>query len=150
MDSLNFDYKNSRLPTSIYHSRYVLCSLLQVITQNFGFSSPFCHNLTQEYKLQITTLASMFPDYVIPAISPQRPSIDTQNSPDIALYDAGRDLNAGLDQYAVQVLPPPNDPPTRRDWEAYRAIFTQLYRAENKPLKEVMSIMADQYGFKAT
>ncbi|KAH6671171.1 hypothetical protein B0J14DRAFT_656155 [Halenospora varia] len=87
---------------------------------------------------------------VTPSISPQGPSIYAQDSPNITFYHADRDPNADLDQDAIQVLPQPSDPPTRRDWEAYRTIFTHLYRTENRSLKEVMSIMADQYKFKAT
>jgi hypothetical protein len=41
-------------------------------------------------------------------------------------------------------------PPTPQDWEAYRHIFTQLYSLDNKPLKEVQRIMAEQYQFNAT
>jgi len=38
---------------------------------------------------------------------------------------------------------------TTEDWERYRALFTRLYRDENKTLKEVKSIMK-KYGFNAT
>jgi hypothetical protein len=92
----------------------------------------------------------MSADHVMSSIYPLRPSIHAQDSPHITFYHADRDLNADLGQDAVQVLPLPSDPPTRQDWEAYRAIFTQLYRTENRSLKEVMSVMADQYKFKAT
>jgi len=77
-------------------------------------------------------------------------SMSAEDSPHITLLHADRDLNADLDQDGVQVLPPPSNPPTRQDWEAYRTIFTELYRTENRSLKEVISIMADQYNFKAT
>ena len=36
------------------------------------------------------------------------------------------------------------------DWELHRALFTRLYRDENKTLKEVKSIMKEKYGFNAT
>jgi hypothetical protein len=39
---------------------------------------------------------------------------------------------------------------TTEDWERYRALFTRLYRDENKTLKEVKSIMKEKYGFNAT
>ena len=44
----------------------------------------------------------------------------------------------------------PSYPPSRRDWEAHRELFTRLYQAEERPLKEVMEIMKDRYGFRAT
>jgi hypothetical protein len=92
----------------------------------------------------------MSTDHVIHSVYPLRPSIHAQDSPHITFYHADRDLNTNLDRDAVQVLPPPSNPPTRQDWEAYRAIFTQLYRIENRSLKEVISVMANQYNFKAT
>ena len=47
-------------------------------------------------------------------------------------------------------LPPPSYPPTAKDWEAYRPLFTQLYSTENRTLKEVMDILRTQYNFRAT
>jgi len=55
-----------------------------------------------------------------------------------------------LQRLDVQSLPLANTPPTPQDWEAYRHIFTQLYSLDNKPLKEVQRIMAEQYQFHAT
>ncbi len=46
-------------------------------------------------------------------------------------------------------LPIPNRRPTAEDWLAYRRIFTQLYKVENKTLREVMNIMKEQYRFRA-
>ena len=37
-----------------------------------------------------------------------------------------------------------------RDWEGYRGIITRLYSEENRPLKEVVHIMAQEYDFHAT
>lgn len=39
---------------------------------------------------------------------------------------------------------------TAEDWERNRALFTRLYRDENKTLKEVKSIMEERHGFFAT
>lgn len=50
----------------------------------------------------------------------------------------------------AQALPPPNYPPTAKDWETYRPLFTQLYSVENRTLKEVMDIFRTQYSFRAT
>jgi hypothetical protein len=41
-------------------------------------------------------------------------------------------------------------PLSRLDWDRHRGIFTQLYQAEERPLKEVMQIMKDRYQFHAT
>jgi Clr5 domain len=46
-------------------------------------------------------------------------------------------------------LPIPNRPPTAKDWQVYRSIFTQLYKVENKTLREAMNIMKEQYHFRA-
>ncbi|OLN96854.1 hypothetical protein CCHL11_02453 [Colletotrichum chlorophyti] len=35
-------------------------------------------------------------------------------------------------------------------WESFKQTIKQLYLEERRPLKEVMQIMADQYGFQAT
>lgn len=45
-------------------------------------------------------------------------------------------------------LPVPASPPTQRDWDNYRNIFTQLY--QERPLKEVKELLEQRYGFKAT
>ncbi|KAK8042456.1 hypothetical protein PG994_012939 [Apiospora phragmitis] len=37
-----------------------------------------------------------------------------------------------------------------RDWEGYRSIITRLYSEENRPLKEVVDWMAQEYEFHAT
>lgn len=47
-------------------------------------------------------------------------------------------------------LPVPASPPTQRDWDNYRNIFTQLYQVEERPLKEVKELLEQHYGFKAT
>ena len=47
-------------------------------------------------------------------------------------------------------LPVPKYPPSRDDWDRYRAIFTHLYQVEEKPLKAAKELLEVQYGFKAT
>jgi hypothetical protein len=47
-------------------------------------------------------------------------------------------------------LPMRHRHPNTEDWEFYRPIFTQLYRDENRTLKDVKSIMKNIYGFIAT
>jgi hypothetical protein len=44
----------------------------------------------------------------------------------------------------------PSYPPSRHDWEAHREHLTRLYQVEERPLKEVMEIMKERYGFQAT
>jgi hypothetical protein len=47
-------------------------------------------------------------------------------------------------------LPTPGYPPTQRDWDNYRNIFTELYQVEDRPLKTVKEVLKQHYGFKAT
>lgn len=61
--------------------------------------------------------------------------------------DGGSPMLVKLPPY---VKPPANYPPTARDWENHRRVFTQLYSVENKTLDQVMEIMKNEYGFKAT
>lgn len=35
-------------------------------------------------------------------------------------------------------------------WEHYRTRITQLYSEENRSLKEIMTVMRNEYGFTAT
>lgn len=35
-------------------------------------------------------------------------------------------------------------------WEGYKSTIHDLYLEQRKPLKEVMTIMAEQYNFQAT
>ena len=52
--------------------------------------------------------------------------------------------------YSRALVPAPEYPPSRKDWENYRGIFTQLYQVEEKSLKAVKELLETQYGFKAT
>jgi hypothetical protein len=52
--------------------------------------------------------------------------------------------------YDRALVPAPEYPPSPKDWESYRGIFTQLYQIEEKPLKAVKELLETQYGFKAT
>jgi hypothetical protein len=55
----------------------------------------------------------------------------------------------GPRQQVDRRLPIPNRHPTAADWQACRAVFTQLYSVENKTLEEVMGIMKERYNFRA-
>jgi hypothetical protein len=39
---------------------------------------------------------------------------------------------------------------SEEDWEHFRAHIRQLYLEEDRPLKDVMTVMKRDYGFKAT
>jgi Clr5 domain len=71
---------------------------------------------------------------------------DRINDTSIQQPSSGRGILM-LDQ---PLLPVPSYPPSRNDWDSYRAIFTQLYQVEDKPLKVVKELLEAQYGFKAT
>jgi hypothetical protein len=71
---------------------------------------------------------------------------DRINDTSIQQPSSGRDILM-LDQ---PLLPVPSYSPSRNDWDSYRAIFTQLYQVEDKPLKVVKELLEAQYGFKAT
>lgn len=45
------------------------------------------------------------------------------------------------------VLP---EPPTARDWEAYRPLITTLYRVEGRKLKDVKHVLEQEHGFAAS
>jgi len=50
---------------------------------------------------------------------------------------------------SVVALEPPKHP-TVEDWDKIKPVFTKLYRTENKPLKDVQSIIEQHHGFVAT
>ena len=47
--------------------------------------------------------------------------------------------------YDRALVPVPEYPPSRKDWERYRGIFTRLYQVEGKPLKAVRELLETQY-----
>ena len=47
-------------------------------------------------------------------------------------------------------LPIPSRPPTCQDWQAYRVVFTLLYRTEGRSLRKTKAILQERYGFQAT
>lgn len=73
-------------------------------------------------------------------------SLDTQSE----TQDDGDTSNATSSHQAAPVIPVAHYPPTAKDWDNHRRIFTKLYRGENKTLEQVMEIMRAKYGFKAT
>jgi hypothetical protein len=80
-----------------------------------------------------------------------QPSPSSHPNLAIQTRDGSQVVNVAVDphQPADRDLPIPNRRPTAEDWQAYRNIFTQLYKVENKTLKEVMGVMREQYHFRA-
>lgn len=81
----------------------------------------------------------------------EQPSPSSHPKSAIQTNDGSRVVHAavGPRQPVDRDLPIPNRPPTAEDWRAYRSTFTQLYKVENKTLREVMNIMKEQYHFRA-
>ncbi|RFU26915.1 hypothetical protein B7463_g9422, partial [Scytalidium lignicola] len=86
---------------------------------------------------------------------PSGSSDDDFPAPDESSHNATTDVQYTLETQAsastvASELPVPNDPPTAADWNAYRQVFTQLYVAEGRTLRDTMQIMEQTYKFKAT
>ncbi|KAE9369776.1 hypothetical protein N431DRAFT_560526 [Stipitochalara longipes BDJ] len=83
---------------------------------------------------------------------PGQPSPSSHPKSATQTKNGNKVVHAAVDprQHANQDLPIPNRPPTAEDWQAYRKSFTQLYKVENKTLREVMGIMKEQYNFRAS
>jgi hypothetical protein len=141
---------------------------IDVMLDTGGFHDDNCANLMQ-----------MLPSDISVAIAaPAFPSTrDVDDMPEVGIqphlrppriaYPETRDINV-QEAPATQVPPDVSDGiiedsnmtglifpvrtryATTEDWERYRALFTRLYRDENKTLKEVKSIMKEKYGFNAT
>lgn len=63
--------------------------------------------------------------------------------------DIGLSSHAAPEDPSVPIRPR-KPVPTTLDWENIRPIFTQLYSIENKELRIVKQILADEHGFHAT
>jgi hypothetical protein len=80
-----------------------------------------------------------------------QPSPSSHPNLAIQTRDGSQVVNVAVDPHrpVYRDLPLPNRRPTAEDWQAYRNIFTQLYKVENKTLKDVMGVMREQYHFRA-
>ena len=78
------------------------------------------------------------------------PVADESRNPGGIVYPIVEELDLDQHETSSQSLPRPSYPPTSKDWEAYRAFFTQMYIVENRTLNDVMTIMKEQYDFRAT
>jgi hypothetical protein len=90
--------------------------------------------------------------YTFPYQSNPGPSClpNTQAHNIVTIQLAGADLSTGSQEENGDNLPAPSNPPTPQDWQLYRNVFTRLYSHEDRPLKEVRSMMEHRYKFYAS
>ncbi|KAF7955624.1 hypothetical protein EAE96_004550 [Botrytis aclada] len=101
--------------------------------------------------------ASSIPSWLLPSTSPYsytQPSLpynDTHTVPSTTTAHANPSIVKPpmLPPSKVTARPAPKEH-SPEEWERQRLVFTQLYATEDKPLKEVMKIMENEYGFRAT
>lgn len=73
-----------------------------------------------------------------------------QRAPGLHISSNTCKTTVGQDDVKGNADPQQTQYATAEDWNRHRETFTKLYLEENKTLNEVMSIMKEQYGFKAT
>jgi hypothetical protein len=111
---------------------------------------------TMAFRPYFDTISNIPEDPVLRSIEPEHLDVQSHSlAKHVTMADPVLDDDPILpsiepQRLNVQSLPLASKPPTPQDWEAYRCIFTQLYSLDNKPLKEVQRIMAEQYQFHAT
>ena len=67
---------------------------------------------------------------------------------DVAMFDNEGSTSAG--PQSTNVLATNGNSPTAEDWTRHRPLIKRLYVDEDRTLKDVMAIMARDYGHKAT
>ncbi|KAK1240571.1 hypothetical protein MKX07_004599 [Trichoderma sp. CBMAI-0711] len=92
-----------------------------------------------------TPAAASTPGPMSPPPKPPRPSEPSSSSTPIVAQR--RDSMALRAQAGTR---PSREQVPAEAWEQYKSTIRTLYLEERKPLKEVMSVMAEQYGFQAT
>ncbi|RDW62069.1 hypothetical protein BP6252_11502 [Coleophoma cylindrospora] len=91
------------------------------------------------------------PFRVLPSIaSLSSASSIIQSTPAISIQTEPECPDVGLSTSTPDDIPLPSNPPTSRDWEAYRSTFTQLYSAEEMTLREVKKHMEERFEFYAS
>ncbi|KAH7246872.1 hypothetical protein NW759_009288 [Fusarium solani] len=102
------------------------------------------HPVRQPSRSQISTPAAFSP-----AIKrePSTPHL-SQASP--APHTLASERRSSVSQRAQTGSRPSREQVPAEAWESFKNTIRTLYLDERKPLKEVMSIMADKYGFQAT
>ncbi|MCJ1401220.1 hypothetical protein MMC11_004432 [Xylographa trunciseda] len=125
--------------TNINHDR----SLSNVSSQDDVISSNSLHQVTSNDTDQTGNLStdSLESYEIVPS--------QADRTERLALTDSETEKDRLVDGFVLPSIPP-SDPPTAQDWEDYREIFTKLYRAEGKKLKDVKKIMEERYSFCAT
>ncbi|KFA76673.1 hypothetical protein S40288_04420 [Stachybotrys chartarum IBT 40288] len=91
----------------------------------------------------------------IPPPSSKPPPGLKQEPEDLLIPDLPSSTPINPQQQSPTPLRPSASRPSREQvpaeaWEQFKTTIRSLYLEERKPLKEVMSIMADKYGFQAT
>ncbi|KAF7872024.1 uncharacterized protein EAF02_009129 [Botrytis sinoallii] len=129
-----------------------------ILLEDFNASEDFDYG-TGRSELETSALdpsASSIPSWLLPSTSsysytqPSLPYNDTPTVPSITTDHANPSM--------VKPMLPPSKVPARpapkehsaEEWERQRINFTQLYTTEDKHLNEVMKIMENEYGFRAT
>lgn len=125
---------------------------------NFNVSEGFDYG-TGQLELEHGTLdqsASSTTPQPLPSIdsySYTQPSLqynDTPTVPSITTAHANPSMIKPMLPPSKIIARPAPKEHSAEEWERQRLTFTQLYTTEDKPLKEVMKIMENEYGFRAT
>jgi hypothetical protein len=124
------------------------------VTTNYAGDVPFLNSPLQMRSRNEMTEMTTDRNHV-PFLLPYNQAIpvnasDPGNASTFNSMDGCQAVTASEFQKQDQSLPVPRRPPTLEDWNAYRAIFTTLYREENKTLSRTKEIMKNIYGFHAS
>lgn len=92
-----------------------------------------------------TPAAASTPGPMSPPPKPPRPTESSSSSTPLATQ-----RQDSISLRAQAGTRPSREQVPAEAWEQYKSTIKTLYLEERKPLKEVMSIMADKYGFQAT
>ncbi|TGO60804.1 hypothetical protein BELL_1186g00020 [Botrytis elliptica] len=129
-----------------------------ILLEDFNASEGFDYG-TGQLELETSALdasASSIPSWLLPSTSsysytqPSLPYNDTPTVPSTTTAHANPSMvKPMLPPSKATARPAPREH-SAEEWERQRINFTQLYTTEDKPLKEVMKIMENEYGFRAT
>ncbi|TGO24115.1 hypothetical protein BPAE_0112g00340 [Botrytis paeoniae] len=131
-----------------------------ILLEDFDASEGFDHG-TGRSELETSALdpssASSILSWPLPSTNPYsytQPSLpynDTPTMPSITTAHADPPIVKlpMLPPSKITARPGPKEH-SAEEWERQRLTFTQLYTTEDKPLKEVMKIMENEYRFRAT
>jgi hypothetical protein len=134
-------------------------NFVPIFPSDLNFNASYCKSMATitAPAFQNTGEAGIIPEVVtsLNLLPPEinRLEIDyvlVQETPVVQAYSDALDETSNTIHTTGLTLPIQNRYATREEWERHRRLFTQLYRDENKTLKEVRSIMKDKYAFNAT